>query len=175
MSEERQKNQEQLAFGFVGGSECPSDEKKGTEAPMAKRETEDRAGSQRMMKEVCKRENRREALQRVRANQGSPGIDGMTVDAVPEYLEQHGPTRREQLLSGTYEPKPVKRVEIPKPDGGVGKLGIPTVFGPVGSADGAAGIAEAVGPDVFRRQLWIPTGTVRQTGSGTGAAVYRQG
>jgi RNA-directed DNA polymerase len=128
MSEERQKNQEQLAFAFVGGSESPSDEKEGTEAPMAKRETEDPAGSQRMMEEVCKRENRREALKRVRANQGSPGIDGMTVDALPEYLEQHWPAMREQLLSGTYEPKPVKRVEIPKPDGGVRKLGIPTVL-----------------------------------------------
>ena len=128
MSEERQKNQEQLAFEFVGGSESPSDEKKGTEAPMAKRETEDPAGSQRMMEEVCKRENRREALKRVRANKGSPGIDGMTVDELPEYLEQHWPAMREQLLSGTYEPKPVKRVEIPKPDGGVRKLGIPTVL-----------------------------------------------
>jgi len=128
MSEERQKNQEQLAFEFVWGSESPSEEKKGTEAPMAKRETEDPAGSQRMMEEVCKRENQREALKRVRANQGSPGIDGMTVDELPEYLEQHWPAMREQLLNGTYEPKPVKRVEIPKPDGGVRKLGIPTVL-----------------------------------------------
>jgi len=128
MSEERQKNQEQLAFEFVWGSESPSEEKKGTEAPMAKRETEDPAGSQRMMEEVCKRENQREALKRVRANQGSPGIDGMTVDELPEYLEQHWPAMREQLLNGTYEPKPVKRVEIPKTDGGVRKLGIPTVL-----------------------------------------------
>ena len=66
-------------------------------------------------------------MKRVRANQGSPGIDGMTVDALPEYLEQHWPAIREQLLSGTYKPKPVKRVEIPKPDGGVRKLSIPTV------------------------------------------------
>src|SRR6266851_4292243 len=80
------------------------------------------------MEEVCERENRREALKRVRANQGSPGIDGMTVEELPEYLEQHWPAIREQLLSGTYEPKPVKRVEIPKPDGGVRKLGIPTVL-----------------------------------------------
>jgi RNA-directed DNA polymerase len=80
------------------------------------------------MEEVCERENRREALKRVRANQGSPGIDGMTVDELPEYLEQHWPAIWEQLLSGTYEPKPVKRVEIPKPDGGVRKLGIPTVL-----------------------------------------------
>jgi RNA-directed DNA polymerase len=128
MSEERQKNQEQLAFAFAGGSEAPSGEREGAEAPMVKREAEDPAGSQRLMEEVCERENRREALKRVRANQGSPGIDGMTVEELPAYLEQHWPAIREQLLSGTYEPKPVKRVEIPKPDGGVRKLGIPTVL-----------------------------------------------
>src|SRR5258706_12487884 len=128
MSEERQKNQEQLAFAFAEGSEAPPGEKEGTEAPMTRRETEDPAGNQRLMEEVCEQGNRREALKRVRANQGSPGIDGMTVDELPGYLEQHWPAIRGQLLSGTYEPKPVKRVEIPKPDGGVRKLGIPTVL-----------------------------------------------
>jgi RNA-directed DNA polymerase len=128
MSEERRKNQEQLAFSFAWTSEAPLGEREGIEALMARRETEDPAGNQRVMEEVCERENRREALQRVRANQGSPGIDGMTVDELPEYLEQHWPAIWEQLLSGTYEPKPVKRVEIPKPDGGVRKLGIPTVL-----------------------------------------------
>jgi len=128
MSEERQKNQEQLAFAFAEGSEAPPGEQEGTEAPMTRRETEDPAGNQRVMEEVCERENRREALKRVRANKGSPGLDGMTVDELPEYLEQHWPAIREQLLSGTYEPKPVKRVEIPKPEGGMRKLGIPTVL-----------------------------------------------
>ena len=55
-------------------------------------------------------------------------MDGMTVQQLPEYLKQHWPVIREQLLSGTYKPQPVKRVEIPKPDGGVRKLGIPTVL-----------------------------------------------
>jgi RNA-directed DNA polymerase len=128
MSEERQKNQEQLALPFAGGSEAPLGELEGGEALRVRREAEDPAGNRRMMEEVCKRENRREALKRVRGNQGSPGIDGMTVDEIPEYLEQHWPAIREQLLSGTYEPKPVKRVEIPKPEGGVRKLGIPTVL-----------------------------------------------
>ena len=128
MGEKRQKNQEQLAFPFAWGSEASRSEREGTEAPRVKRETEDPAENQRVMEEVCEGENRREAWKRVRANQGSPGIDGMTVDELPEYLEQHWPAVREQLLSGTYEPKPVKRVEIPKPDGGVRKLGIPTVL-----------------------------------------------
>ena len=102
--------------------------REGAEAPRVRREAEDPAGNQRVREEVGERENRREALKRVRAKQGSPGIDGMTVDELPEYLGQHWPAIRERLLSGTYEPKPVKRVEIPKPDGGVRKLGIPTVL-----------------------------------------------
>src|SRR5712672_3309416 len=128
MGEMRQKRQEQLTFPFVEGSEASQSETEGTEAPRVRRETENPATNQQLMEEVCERENRRAALKRVRANQGSPGIDGMTVDELPEYLEQHWPAIREQLLSGTYQPKPVLRVEIDKPDGGVRKLGIPTVL-----------------------------------------------
>src|SRR5665647_159322 len=117
MSEERSKNQEQLAFPFAWGSEAPAGDREGAEAPRVRREAEDPAGNQRVMEEVCERENRRKALKRVRANQGSPGIDGMTVDELPGYLEQHWPVIRGQLLKGTYEPKPVKRVEIPKRGG----------------------------------------------------------
>jgi RNA-directed DNA polymerase len=80
------------------------------------------------MEEVCQRENLQEALRRVRANRGSPGVDGVTTDELPDYLREHWPGIREQLLKGTYQPQPVKRVEIPKPDGGVRKLGIPTVL-----------------------------------------------
>jgi RNA-directed DNA polymerase len=86
------------------------------------------ASTNRLMEEVCERENLKEALRRVKANKGSPGVDGITVDQLDDYLKQHWPAIREQLLSGTYKPKPVKRVEIPKPDGGVRKLGIPTVL-----------------------------------------------
>ena len=78
------------------------------------------------MEEVCERENCKRALKRVKANKGSPGVDGMTVDDLPGYLKQHWLEIREQLLSRTYQPQPVRRVEIPKPDGGVRKLGIPT-------------------------------------------------
>jgi RNA-directed DNA polymerase len=79
------------------------------------------------MEEVCERESLKQALQRVQANRGSPGVDGRTVGELRDYLKQHWPALREQLLNGTYEPQPVRRVEIPKPDGGVRKLGIPTV------------------------------------------------
>src|ERR1700752_4991786 len=93
---------------------------------MAKHRTESLAGTERLMEEVCELENSKQALQRVKANKGSPGVDGMTVDELPVYLKQHGPEIGEQLRNGTYHPQPVRRVEIPKPDGnGVRKLGIP--------------------------------------------------
>jgi RNA-directed DNA polymerase len=75
-----------------------------------------------LMEEVCERENLKAAWRRVKANKGNPGVDGMTVIGIKDYLKQHWPAIREQLLSGTYEPKPVRRVEIAKPDGGVRKL-----------------------------------------------------
>src|SRR6267142_1905896 len=79
-----------------------------------------------MMEEICEWGNLKEAMWRVKANKGNAGIDGMTVDELPDYPQLL--VIREQLLSGVYEPQPVKRVEIPKPDGGVRKLGIPTVL-----------------------------------------------
>src|SRR5205809_3648047 len=99
-----------------------------TESPRATNEPENPARTNRLMEEVCERANLKEALRQVKANKGSGGVDGMTVDQLQDYLKQHWPTIREQLLNGTYEPKPVRRVEIPKPDGGVRKLGIPTVL-----------------------------------------------
>src|SRR6266851_996221 len=129
MSGKRQKNQDQLAFLFAGGSEAPARAAEGTETPRATREPENPAGSQHLMEEVCERENLRAALKQVRGNKGSPGIDGMTVDQLPDHLKQHWPTIRDQLLSGAYKPQAVRRVEIEKQDGsGMRKLGIPTVL-----------------------------------------------
>src|SRR5512133_2324860 len=91
-------------------------------------EPERPANTSRIMEEICERANLKEALRQVRGNKGSAGVDRMTVDQLGDYLKQHWPAIREQLLNGTYEPKPVRRVEIPKPDGGVRKLGIPTVL-----------------------------------------------
>ena len=65
------------------------------------------------MEEVCERENLKAALQRVKDNKGSPGIDGMTVGEIAGYLKEHWPGIRDQLLNGIYKPKPVRRVEIP--------------------------------------------------------------
>jgi RNA-directed DNA polymerase len=128
MSDKRQKNQMLLAFAEEYRGEAPKGLDGGTETLTAKRGTESPAISEQLMEEVCERENCKQALARVKANKGSAGVDGMTVQQLPEYLKQHWPNTREQLLSGTYKPQPVKRVEIPKPDGGIRKLGIPTVL-----------------------------------------------
>lgn len=127
MSDKRPNNQLVLAFAEVSRSEAPRDSVAGTESFAAKRKAESPAREQ-LMEEVCGRKNCQQALARVKRNKGSAGIDGMTVEGLPAYLKQHWPAIREQLLRGTYKPQPVKRVEIPKPDGGVRKLGIPTVL-----------------------------------------------
>jgi group II intron reverse transcriptase/maturase len=80
------------------------------------------------MEEVVERANARQAVKRVRQNQGSPGSDGMTVEELPAYLAQHWAELRAQLLAGTYQPAPVRRQAIPKADGGVRELGIPTAL-----------------------------------------------
>jgi len=128
MDDRRQKNQLELAWGEEDRGEAPKIITAGTESSAAKRGTENPAITEPLMEEVCERENCKRALARVKANKGSPGVDGMTVHELGRFLQQHLPGIREQLLSGTYKPQPVKRVEIPKPEGAVRKLGIPTVL-----------------------------------------------
>jgi RNA-directed DNA polymerase len=83
---------------------------------------------EQLMERVVERDNLLTALGNVERNGGSPGIDGMTVEELPEHLKREWPKIRRQLLTGTYVPQPVKRVEIPKPGGGIRQLGIPTVL-----------------------------------------------
>jgi len=80
------------------------------------------------MERVVSRPNLQAALKRVRKNKGSPGIDGVTVDELPDFLRKNWPGLREQLLTGSYQPQPVKRQLIPKSGGGMRELGIPTVL-----------------------------------------------
>lgn len=126
MNDRRQKNQLELAFTETGRSEAPRSSVEGTESFEAKRSTESPTKIERLMEEVCEQENCKRALKHVQSNKGSTGIDGVTVERLPAYLKKHWPTIREQLLAGSYQPQPVKRVEIPKPDGGMRQLGIPT-------------------------------------------------
>jgi RNA-directed DNA polymerase len=127
-SEMRQNIQRELDFSPTPTGETRKAGGEENESLEAMHAPESPARSDRLMEEIVDRENLKEALRRVKANKGSPGVDGMTVNQLDDYLKQQWPTVLEQLLSGTYKPKPVKRVEIPKPDGGVRKLGIPTVL-----------------------------------------------
>jgi RNA-directed DNA polymerase len=126
----RQKNT-QITLGFHSEPTGEARQARGeaSESLPTVRAPESPARTNQLMEEVCEGENLKQALQQVKANKGSPGIDGMTVEELPGYLQQHWLVIREQLLNGTYEPKPVWRVEIEKPDGGgMRKLGIPTVL-----------------------------------------------
>jgi RNA-directed DNA polymerase len=95
------------------------------EAPRPRLEAEDTGAG--LLQAVLARENMRQAWKRVRANKGAAGIDGLGIDETMERLVWEWPMLREQLLRGTYRPQPVRRVTIPKPDGGQRELGIPTV------------------------------------------------
>jgi RNA-directed DNA polymerase len=156
MGDKRQNNQPEqlgLAFPTESRNEAPRAAGQGTETLTAKRTHESPADAEGLMEEVCERENCQQALRRVKTNKGSPGVDGMTVHEMPEYLKQHWPGIRDQLLSGTYQPQPVKRVEIDKPDGGGGeKAQSAHCAGSLYPAGGAPGTAKALGSNVFRSQ-----------------------
>ena len=87
----------------------------------------ERALTSKLMERVCERENLNRAYKRVKSNKGAPGIDGMTVGELYGWIKEHGEGLKASLLDGSYEPDPVKAVEIPKPSGGTRELGIPTV------------------------------------------------
>ena len=128
MGVERQNIQMGLAFPEGDWGEAPKASGEGTEVSVAMCAAESPAADECLMEEVCERENLKGALKRVRANRGSPGVDGMRVQELPGYLKEHWPAIREQFLKGAYQPQPVKRVEIPKVGGGMRQLGIPTVL-----------------------------------------------
>jgi RNA-directed DNA polymerase len=127
MSGLRQNTQRKLARELVEMGEAPITGDPEAEPVLAAAEPESPAATTHLMEEVCERENLVRAWQRVRGNKGAPGVDGMTINDAKSYLRGHWPNIRSQLLAGTYRPQPVKRVEIPKPDGGVRKLGVPCV------------------------------------------------
>src|ERR1700676_5496372 len=128
-SDKRLNIQLRLDFSSAPKGEARQAGREDIESLSVANEPERPANTSRIMEEVCERANLKEALRQVTGNKGSAGVDRMTVDQLGDYLKQHWPAIREQLLNGTYKPKPVRRVEIPKPDGGgVRKLGIPTVL-----------------------------------------------
>lgn len=128
MGDRRPKIQLLLAFADEDRGEAPKGNRRGAEPPEAKRMPENPATMDHLMEEICEAENLKQALKRVRSNKGSPGPDGMTVNELSKYLRKHWPEIRESLLHGTYDPKPVKRVAIPKEGGGERLLGVPSVL-----------------------------------------------
>lgn len=116
----------QLELPFEQRGETPPGERS-EETPTVENGAE-RPGASGVLVEALERRNLQAALKRVRQNQGSPGIDGMTVEELPVWLRDNWPRVREQLLSGTYQPQPVRRQLIPKRGGGVRELGIPTAL-----------------------------------------------
>jgi len=125
--EKRLKIQYELAFAGEGRGEAPRAPEEGIESTAVKLGTESQANTDKLIEEACEKENLKEALRRVKANAGAAGVDGMSVKELPDFLRENWPRLKEQLLSGTYRPQPVRRVEIPKTGGGMRKLGIPTV------------------------------------------------
>lgn len=99
---------------------------------------------ERLLEEMISRGNMMKAYNRVVSNKGAAGVDGMTTGRLKEYLQREWPRIKEELLNGTYQPQPVRKVEIPKPGGGVRVLGIPTVLDRSHSAGGASGTGAAV-------------------------------
>jgi hypothetical protein len=121
----RQKSM-QMELLLEGRGEAPREERSG-EAIRAV-QGDERSGIGDLMERVVERENCLRALKRVRKNKGSPGIDGMRVEDLSEYLQENWERIRAELLAGSYRPSAVRRHEIPKSGGGVRQLGIPTVL-----------------------------------------------
>ena len=81
----------------------------------------------KLLERILFRDNMNRAYKRVKANKGAPGVDGMTVEEALPWLKEHGKELTDSIRQGKYKPDPVRRKEIPKPDGGVRKVGIPSV------------------------------------------------
>lgn len=127
MGRKRQPKQLELSFPNLPRGEAHGRSGR-DERPMVTSGHERPTIAERLMEEICEPANLKRALKRVKGNKGSPGVDGMTVDELPAYVWKHWDSLRKDLLQGRYGPRPVKRKEIPKPGGGVRKLGIPTVL-----------------------------------------------
>ena len=127
MDGKRRKTQMQLAFSETGEGEAHNPPQQGAESSRAERSTERPAKAVGLMEVITSPENMKKALKRVMKNKGAPGVDGMTTAELPSWLNQHWSRMKGELLVGAYKPQPVRRVGIPKPDGGHRYLGIPTV------------------------------------------------
>lgn len=116
----------QLLLNFTDSLEAPASVS--SEISIASKYSQRLTDYQQLLEMVLERANMWDAYKRVRKNDGAPGVDGMTVEQAGKYLKRHWLKIRAAILEGTYQPLPVRRKEIPKPDGGVRLLGIPAVI-----------------------------------------------
>jgi group II intron reverse transcriptase/maturase len=123
-----QKSDDQFELPLDVRGEAPFGRRSGEATSAVQGDERSGLAGPRLMEWIVEGGNLRRALKRVQQNQGSPGVDGLTVEALPDYLREHWSRIREELLTGRYQPSVVRRVELPKPDGGVRLLGIPTVL-----------------------------------------------
>jgi RNA-directed DNA polymerase len=128
MSAKRPPIQLELDLPMPGGGEAPRRDAREVEAMMATGGPESPAFTERFMEAICDPDNIEDAVKAVVRNKGAPGVDGMTVKQLPDALKARWPQIEVQLLAGRYRPQPVRRVKIPKPNGGERHLGIPTVI-----------------------------------------------
>ncbi len=117
------------------------------------------AGDSSLMARIADPNNLRKAFQRVKRNKGAAGIDRMTVDELFPHLQEHGREMRQCLLHGEWRPSPVRRVQIPKPDGGQRQLGIPTAL-------------DRMGAEVLTFQLWVSTKPVSTSSDQSSSKIY---
>ncbi|NSW84478.1 MAG: group II intron reverse transcriptase/maturase, partial [Syntrophothermus sp.] len=114
--------------GYLCNDTVEPESSRGAHSAVIPKKAKTKMGADALLEMVLDRNNLNQAFKRVKQNGGGAGIDGMTVDQMLPYLRAHGSNLLEELASGKYRPQPVKRVEIPKPDGGKRLLGVPTVI-----------------------------------------------
>jgi hypothetical protein len=128
---------------------------------------------ERLLEEVGERQNMQAALKQVRANKGSAGVDDMSVDELPDFLKVHWPEIKAQLLDGPYQPQVIKRVEIPKPGSQEQpQAGDSVCHRPADPASHSPSASVALGPDVFRVQLWLSAGAKCPSSRGPGSSLH---
>jgi RNA-directed DNA polymerase len=128
LESKRRQMSGQLELPLAGRGEAPRGKRSGEARSATHGNERSGNGDEKLLELVVERSNVEAALRRVRKNKGSPGIDGMTVEELSNYVAKHWSRIGEDLLAGRYRPQPVRRHAIPKKDGGVRELGIPTVL-----------------------------------------------
>ena len=128
MTTQRPPSQLELDLPIPGRGEASRRDAREVEVITAVPEPESPACGEDLMEAICDPDNVEAALCSVVRNKGAPGVDGITVRQLPDSLKTHWPEIENQLLQGCYQPQPVRRVQIPKPTGGMRDLGIPTAI-----------------------------------------------